>query len=318
MDDLIRLDGNFSTTQLLTKEKSILKRKPEYKLEPKLFLTPNPTRKGEGGLRTKGSFKKSILEKPLISVVTVVYNGELYLEQTIKSVIDQSYDNIEYIIIDGGSTDSTLDIVKKYEDKIDYWISEPDHGIYNAMNKGITLTTGKYIGFLNADDWYNYDAIENIVFSLHKNDPVFIFANVDFYSHDNIFTETMSANIENYKRTMPFGHPSLFVKNTLIQKILFDEQYPTASDYDFICKLILEKYPYLYLDKSIVNFRLGGISTTANTDKELFTIRYKHFGFVTALYAVLTTTNRPLISTSIKLLLRMKHFLKKITENITK
>jgi len=318
MDDLIILDRNYSTTRFVTKEKPLLEQKSEYKLESKLFLSPNSKRKGEGGLRTKGYFKQSNIQKPLISVVTVVYNGELHLEQTIKSVIGQSYDNIEYIIVDGGSTDSTLDIIKKYEDKIDYWISEPDDGIYNAMNKGITLTTGKYIGFLNADDWYNYDAIENIVFSLNKNDTAFIFANVDFYSQNNMFTGTMGTHLEKYKRTMPFGHPSLFVKSTLIQTILFDEQYPTAADYDFICKLILEKHPYLYLDKSIVNFRMGGISTTTNTDKELFTIRQKHFGFIAALYAFLTTTNMPLISTSVKLLLRMKNLLNKITENITK
>jgi len=97
----------------------------------KLFLSEGENRKGEGGQRTKGHFKKSYEKKPLISVITVVFNGEKYLEETITSVINQTYENVEYIIIDGGSTDGTLDIIKRYEDKIDYWVSEKDNGIYD-------------------------------------------------------------------------------------------------------------------------------------------------------------------------------------------
>ena len=116
-----------------------------------------------GGLRTKGITKNSTAEKPLISVVTVVYNGEKTLEQTILSVVNQTYNNVEYIIIDGGSKDNTLDIIKKYEDKIDYWQSEPDKGIYDAMNKGIKLATGEFIYILGCDDFLiDKDIFENI------------------------------------------------------------------------------------------------------------------------------------------------------------
>ena len=142
MTKTICLDENFSTTQLLTQEKPILEQNAEDKFETILFLPESENRKGEGGLRTKGYFKKSYDDKPLISIITVVFNGERYLEQTIQSVIDQTYDNVEYIIIDGGSTDGTLDIIKKYEDKIDYWVSEKDNGIYDAMNKGIKVCYG--------------------------------------------------------------------------------------------------------------------------------------------------------------------------------
>ncbi|ORM38742.1 hypothetical protein A2G94_05325 [Francisella endosymbiont of Ornithodoros moubata] len=104
--------------------------------------------------------------KPLITVITVVYNGEAYLEKIILSVINQTYESVEYIIIDGGSTDGTIDIIKKYESKINYWISEAYNGIYDAMNKGIKLATGDWINFMNAGDlFYNLSVLER----LHKN-----------------------------------------------------------------------------------------------------------------------------------------------------
>ena len=95
-----------------------------------------------------------MLEKPLISIVTVSYNAVATIEQTILSVINQTYSNIEYIIIDGGSTDGTLDVIKKYADKIAYWVSEPDKGIYDAMNKGIKVATGEWINFMNCGDYF--------------------------------------------------------------------------------------------------------------------------------------------------------------------
>ena len=104
--------------------------------------------------------------KPLITVITVVYNGEAYLEKTILSVINQTYESVEYIIIDGGSTDGTIDIIKKYKSKINYWINEAYNGIYDAMNKGIKLATGDWINFMNAGDlFYNLSVLE----MLHKN-----------------------------------------------------------------------------------------------------------------------------------------------------
>ena len=112
---------------------------------------------------------------PLISIITVVYNGSKTLKQTIDSVLSQNYKNIEYIVIDGGSNDGTLDIIKKYESHINYWISEPDKGLYDAMNKGISAAKGVLIGMINSDDWYELNAVELIVKAYIENPSKLIF-----------------------------------------------------------------------------------------------------------------------------------------------
>ncbi len=125
--------------------------------------------------------KKFYSHKPLMSIITVVFNGEKFLEQTIQSVINQTYKNIEYIIIDGGSTDGTLDIIKKYKDKIDYWASEKDEGIYDAMNKGIKVAKGKYLAFINADDWYEDNALNHVFSAYSQNQNIdFFYGNLNF------------------------------------------------------------------------------------------------------------------------------------------
>ncbi|HBH60782.1 MAG TPA: glycosyltransferase, partial [Nitrospiraceae bacterium] len=124
----------------------------------------------EGGLRVNGEFhKKSYQEKPLISVITITLNTAHTLDTAIQSVLNQTYDNIEYIIIDGGSTDDTLKIIRKYEARIDYWVSEPDRGIYDAMNKGIVLATGELIGMLNAGDYYEKKGLAAAMAAYSKN-----------------------------------------------------------------------------------------------------------------------------------------------------
>ncbi len=190
---------------------SVIRDKPGSKIETRLFMPVGEGRQGEGGLRTKGYFKHSYeirngrwyatdaygrrLMKvkpprdfqieaeqtylPLVTVITVVLNGEKYLEETILSVINQTYPNVEYIIIDGGSTDGTLDIIRKYEDKIDYWISEKDKGIYNAMNKGIYLTNyDSYMLFLNAGDSLVSNEVLTKIFSNIRRDVKVIYGGV--------------------------------------------------------------------------------------------------------------------------------------------
>ncbi len=124
-------------------------------------------------------------DKPLVSIITVCLNSEKTIEQTIQSVINQTYPNIEYIIIDGKSTDRTLEIIDKYKGKISILVSESDEGIYDAMNKGLKLATGELIGIINSDDWYESDAVETIVnsFLADRNVQV-IYGNMDVYDQD--------------------------------------------------------------------------------------------------------------------------------------
>lgn len=158
------INNNFTTTRLLTQDKPIQRKDNNDRLKTLLFLPPNSQRQGEGGLRTKGLFKQQNHKLPLVSVITVVLNGEKYLEQTIQSIINSSYASIEYIVIDGGSTDNSLDIIKKYEGQIDYWVSEPDAGIYDAMNKGTQVSLGEYTLHINADDLiFDSLALEKII-----------------------------------------------------------------------------------------------------------------------------------------------------------
>lgn len=301
--------SNTSNLPNLIKEKPVLEQKSYYRLERKLFWPLESKRQGEGGLRMRGNFKKSYANKPLISVVTVVYNGQENLEQTINSVLDQTYDNVEYIIIDGGSKDKTLEIIQKYDDKIDYWVSEPDGGIYMAMNKAASLATGDYIAFLNADDWYNNNTVELVVTSIGDNDIDYIYGNTDIYE-ENTFLSTSREKLKQYKFNTPFGHQSLFVKVKYLLSEPFNTKYKVLADYNFMLGLIIKNLSYKYIDQSIVNYRTGGISSTANLSKEKFRIFYTHFGFVRAVYSYMLIINHPLIKPINTLIHTFRYILK--------
>ena len=217
----------------------------------------------DGGLRCKGLYPRRSLGKPLISIITVVWNGEKHLENTIRSVINQSYDAIEYIIIDGGSTDATLDILKKYDDKIDYWLSEPDAGIYDAMNKGIALTTGELIGIINADDFYLDGAINKIVSAAMQYPAASVFhANLKMIFPDNtsLIYYSKQKLSKNDVYLMPVYHPTVFIRRECYERYgLFDTQYKFVADYDLILRLLLDhKLIFHYLNETITCMRWGG------------------------------------------------------------
>ena len=208
----ICLDENFSTTKLLTKEKPIIENGLEDRFKSILFLSEGENRKSEGGLRTKGYFKKAYDHKPLVSIITVIFNGEKYLEQTIQSVINQTYDNVEYIIIDGGSTDGSVGAIKKYEEQIDYWISEEDDGIYDAMNKGMSLASGEWINFMNAGDVFYDEQVLNRIYMNPK-----LFQEIDFIYSDTLLDgkEILTCDIENNL----IIHQSLIYRRRIHQEV---------------------------------------------------------------------------------------------------
>jgi len=263
-------------------QKPLLEREPEFKLKSMLFFERQVRGiLSTGGLRTKGFFKKKYRDKTVISVVTVVYNGDKYLEQTIKSVLNQNYDNVEYIIIDGGSTDNTLDIIKKYDYAIDYWISEPDGGIYNAMNKGASLCSGDYVAFLNADDWYVEGIINRVSLGIGNGDIDYAFGNVNIYGGVN-GSRIFRPQLSEYKYKMPLPHPSFFLRRSLLLMFGFNEGYRAIADYDLILKILGMNLKSKYIDEVFVNFRAGGLSSFPH-EREHFRLAYEHFGLLIAL-----------------------------------
>lgn len=202
-----------------------------------------------------------------VSIITVCYNSEKTIEDTLKSVAEQVYENIEYLVIDGNSTDKTNDIIKKYSSIVDTHIIESDKGLYDAMNKGLKLATGELVGILNSDDvFYNKLTIENIVNALGSSDGVY--ADVGFYD-DKLTTKTRHYSSKRFKKSkfsrgfMP-AHPSFYLKKELIEKIgLYSLQYKIASDFDFLVRAFaIPNCHYVYLEQEVVKMREGGISTS--------------------------------------------------------
>ena len=190
-----------------------------------------------------------------ITVITVCHNAAKTLEKTIKSVLNQTYPNIEYIIIDGGSTDDTVDIIKRYADRLAYWISEPDKGIYDAMNKGIEVATGEWINFMNAGDtFYEEKTIEFVLEAInykHKIDIIYGSSNLIF-KWGNFITHPLP--LENITTKMVFVHQSCFVKTQLMKTYKFSNQYKIASDYDFFYHQYKNGKTFIYIPLCIASY----------------------------------------------------------------
>ncbi len=209
----------------------------------------------------------------LVSIITVVFNGEKYLKQTIESVINQTYKNIEYIIVDGDSTDDTLNIIRKYKRHISKWVSEPDKGLYDAMNKGIEMSNGELIGMINSDDWYEKDAVETIVKAYNNNSLKKIF-HADRYDINELGDRKLKkfhpSKFKFKYYGMTYNHPSMFISKTIYLKYLYNKNLKSLSDYEFVLKCFLVS-PTLfhYIKKPIVNYRLEGVSSKMQLNEAL-------------------------------------------------
>ncbi|WP_299062903.1 glycosyltransferase family 2 protein [uncultured Polaribacter sp.] len=211
--------------------------------------------------------------QPLVSIITVVFNGEKHLQQTIDSVYNQTYKNIEYIIVDGKSTDNTINIIQNNKNKITKWISEPDKGLYDAMNKGISLANGQLIGTINSDDWYQSNAVELSVIAYINHPKAKIIHANRFDVYPNNTKKEFKFNPSAFKFlyfNMTYSHPTMFVVKEEYQKHKYSIKLKSSSDYQFILEAFLnDKNGFVHIPKPIVNFRLGGISAQLSFFDEL-------------------------------------------------
>jgi glycosyltransferase involved in cell wall biosynthesis len=216
-------------------------------------------RSSEGSLHSPRNLKCNESDKPLISVITVVFNGKNYIEQAIRSVIGQTYDNVEYIIIDGGSTDGTLDIIKQYQEAIDYWVSETDHGVYDAMNKGVKLSNGDYILFLGCDD-YLFDIFHEIV-NFFQEKTVSYYGDVILSKNKKEYGGRFYS-LKLFIKNIP--HQAIFYSRHVFADFKFDCKYITVADYALNLKIFSnKKYGMKYISKTIAFYNNEhGISST--------------------------------------------------------
>ena len=237
----------------------------EEKFESILLLPENQSRQGEGGLRTKGVLKYSSANEPLISIITAVYNGEKYLEDTIQSILNQTYKNMEYIIIDGGSTDRTLEIIKKYDDKIDYWVSEKDQGISDAFNKGVKLAQGIYINFQgDGDGFVANDSLEKVFQDINSDKDIFVSAKIkriDILGGE-IFVSKQSKLFDKrsllFRMSMP--HQGLFTHISYFKKYgLFDATNIFSMDYEHLLRSYKEFPRVILRDVIVAQWRADGL-----------------------------------------------------------
>ncbi len=215
----------------------------------------------------------------LVTVITPCFNSEKTIEKTIQSVLTQTYKNIEYIIVDGNSTDKTMEIVKSYEAQFQgrmRYVSEPDEGIYYAMNKGIGMATGELIGIVNSDDYYEKDAIEKMV-AARTNAKYQI-----LYGFERTLWEGKEASIvihhhTNLDRQM-ITHPTCFVTKKLYEDLgTFDTSYRYSSDYEFMLRMFHSgKVEFTPVYALISNFALGGASGTVHGYRETNKLKYQY------------------------------------------
>lgn len=205
-----------------------------------------------------------------VSIITVCFNSEKTIRDTIESVLSQSYKEIEYIVIDGGSTDSTLAILEGYREKISHLVSERDEGIYDAMNKGIALAQGDVVGMLNSDDvYFDENTVGIMMHKLSSTGSDCVFADLLVVDRDNLkrvrrYYDSSRFTPKKFRYGWMPAHPTFFVKKSIYNLVgNFSLDYKIASDYEMLVRLLwVKKISYAYLKKPIVRMRQGGASSS--------------------------------------------------------
>jgi len=204
-----------------------------------------------------------------ITIITVVLNNEKTIRDTIESVLNQTYKNIEYIIVDGYSTDNTMNIINEYKDKIDLITQEHPKGVFDSLNKGIELATGDVIGFIHSDDFYLDNLVIQRVFDEFQNKKVdSIFADLLYIKNDNLNKAIRYYSAKHFTpKKVTYGiippHPTFFVKSSIYKKYgLYKTDYKVAGDYEMFVRLLyINKISYSYINLPIIKMRIGGLST---------------------------------------------------------
>jgi glycosyltransferase involved in cell wall biosynthesis len=236
---------------------------------------------------TEGDAVSSDSERtPLVSVVTVCLNAREHVAEAMRSVLDQSYSPIEYVVVDGGSADGTVDIIRGFETQFGSrlrWLSEPDGGLYDAMNKGIALATGDLIGTLNADDFYETDAVALAAEAWHARPDVGVLygdlRTFDAEGNTLVIGTPDSVTLEQLRDRMLLHHPATFVTAETYDRLGdYDLSHPIAADYDFLLRCMDARVPFAKVHAVLTNFSLLGTthSNVRRTDRDATRVRIEH------------------------------------------
>lgn len=221
-----------------------------------------------------------------ISVVTACFNAERFIRNTIESVLAQKDFILEYIIIDGASTDDTIKLISEYVDKFDgklILVSEPDHGVYDAMNKGLLRASGDYIGIINSDDAYLSDSFKQVIETIQKQNslPDVVYSDVNVIDEKGRFLRVIPGDAKLLKKGMLVNHPTCFVRNDAYRKYgLFDLKYNVVADYDLMLRIYHAGGTFVKCPHILAEYRMGGLSTgNFKSVQEKYDIQRKYYNW---------------------------------------
>lgn len=218
-----------------------------------------PPPAARSGGRRAGEVAGAACVAPAVSIVTIVRNGAGTLPRAMASVLAQDFPGIEYVIVDGGSTDGTLDVLRSSRERIDLWSSEPDRGISDAFNKGIALSRGEIVGLLNSDDWYEPEAVRAVVEHMRQGAADIACGALQYWDGEHR-TYLASSDPALLERGMTIGHPTVFVRRECYQRLgLFRLDFRLAMDYEWLLRAKSAGARFIVLDQCLANMRGGGV-----------------------------------------------------------
>lgn len=233
----------------------------------------------KGGKWTRSEFRLDTDDIPLVTVVTVTFNAQRHLAQSLDSTLNQTYPNVELIVIDGGSNDGTIEILRQRDLQIDFWQSEPDLGIYDAMNKGISLARGRWIAFKNADDWFLEDAIHSFIDFCKRIEGDFFCGNsLSVIQELPLITSPFYTNASRIGQMPGIDHRSCFIRTAMHKEVLFDLKYKLAADLDSFWRLKAAGARFVQMNHFVSYKRFGGASDGNAILSECFKINLRNAG----------------------------------------